>query len=135
VKALRSSETSGRSYSTTRCKIKKKPIFLYQPRCICHHFNPLNTDLNRICHLLALLGAQHIFHVSGLRVNTLTKCTLEVINVRERKELENFAPCINLRNAVFWVITQPLVAISYRRFGTTYRSHRQGSRMKKKRNK
>ena len=32
-------------------------------------FNPLNTELNPICHLLALLGAHHIFHVSGLRVN------------------------------------------------------------------
>ena len=30
--------------------------------------NPLKTKLNPICHLLALLGAHHIFHVSGLRV-------------------------------------------------------------------
>jgi len=32
-------------------------------------FNPLNAELNPICHLLALLGAHHVFHVSGLRVN------------------------------------------------------------------
>jgi len=32
-------------------------------------FNPLKADLNPICHLLALLGAPYIFHVSGLRVN------------------------------------------------------------------
>ena len=31
-------------------------------------FNPLNAELNPICHLLALLGVRHIFHVSGLRV-------------------------------------------------------------------
>jgi hypothetical protein len=31
-------------------------------------FNPSNTELNPICHMLALLGAHHIFHVSGLRV-------------------------------------------------------------------
>ena len=31
--------------------------------------NPLNAELNPICHLLALLGAHHILHVSGLRVN------------------------------------------------------------------
>ena len=31
--------------------------------------NPLNAELNPIFHLLALLGAHHIFHVSGLRVN------------------------------------------------------------------
>jgi len=33
--------------------------------------NPLNVKLKPICHLLALLGAYHIFHVSGLRVNIL----------------------------------------------------------------
>jgi len=33
------------------------------------NFNPLNTELNPICHLLALLGARHIFHVSRARVN------------------------------------------------------------------
>jgi hypothetical protein len=33
------------------------------------HFNPLNTELNTNCHLLALLGAHLIFDVSGLRVN------------------------------------------------------------------
>ena len=32
-------------------------------------FNPLNAELNPICHLLALLRAHHILHVSGLRVN------------------------------------------------------------------
>jgi hypothetical protein len=31
-------------------------------------FNPLNAELNPICHLLALLGAHHILHVGGLRV-------------------------------------------------------------------
>jgi len=31
-------------------------------------FNPLKTELNPICHLLALL-AHHILHVSGVRVN------------------------------------------------------------------
>jgi hypothetical protein len=30
--------------------------------------NPLNAELNPICHRLALLGAHHIFHVSWLRV-------------------------------------------------------------------
>ena len=31
--------------------------------------NPLNAKLNSICHLLALLGAHHILHVSRIRVN------------------------------------------------------------------
>jgi len=32
--------------------------------------NPLNAELNPICHFLALLGAHHIFHVSEIRVNS-----------------------------------------------------------------
>jgi len=31
-------------------------------------FNPSNVELNPIFHLLALLGARHILHVSGIRV-------------------------------------------------------------------
>ena len=34
-------------------------------------FNPLIAELNPICHLLALLGAHHILHVSRIRVNFL----------------------------------------------------------------
>jgi hypothetical protein len=34
--------------------------------------NPLNAKLNPICHLLALLGAHHILHVSRIRVNIQT---------------------------------------------------------------
>ena len=34
------------------------------------NINPLHAKLNPICHLLASLEAHHIFHVSGLRVNT-----------------------------------------------------------------
>jgi len=32
------------------------------------HETRLRAELNLICHLLALLGAHYIFHVSGLRV-------------------------------------------------------------------
>ena len=31
-------------------------------------FNPLNAELNPICHLLALAGAHHFVHVSRVRV-------------------------------------------------------------------
>jgi len=31
--------------------------------------NPLNAELNPIYHLLALLGAHHILHISRVRVN------------------------------------------------------------------
>jgi len=31
-------------------------------------FNPLNAELNPICHLLALLETHHILHISRIRV-------------------------------------------------------------------
>jgi len=33
------------------------------------YINPLNAELNPICHLLTLLGAHHVLHVSRIRVN------------------------------------------------------------------
>jgi len=36
------------------------------------YINPLNAELNPICYLLALLGAQHFLHVSRIRVKSLT---------------------------------------------------------------
>jgi hypothetical protein len=33
--------------------------------------NPLNAKLNPFCHLLAVLGAHHILHISGLMVITI----------------------------------------------------------------
>jgi hypothetical protein len=36
--------------------------------CLCLILNPLNAKLNPICHLLALLGAHHILHISRIRV-------------------------------------------------------------------
>jgi hypothetical protein len=35
------------------------------------HINPLNTELNPICHLLALVGAHHIPHISRVSVNMI----------------------------------------------------------------
>jgi hypothetical protein len=35
-------------------------------------FNPLNTELNPICHLLTLLGDHHIFYISRVRVKHFT---------------------------------------------------------------
>jgi len=58
--------------------------------------NPLNAELNAICHLLALLWAHHIFHVSRIRVNLGTwriiiKCILrelqcECVDRTQRKQ-------------------------------------------------
>jgi len=36
------------------------------------YLNPLNAELNPICHLLALLGAHPIFHINRIRVKLPT---------------------------------------------------------------
>jgi hypothetical protein len=47
--------------------------------------NPLKAELNPICHLLALLGAHHILHVSGLRVKFLSLNVQRRSNFSENK--------------------------------------------------
>jgi len=47
------------------------------------YVNPLKTELNPICHLLALLGAQHTFHISRIRVNSGSQHTI-VTNKRNK---------------------------------------------------
>ena len=42
--------------------------FEFSKNIISNFINPLNAELNLICHLLALLGAHHILHVSRIRV-------------------------------------------------------------------
>jgi len=42
--------------------------------------NPLNAELNPICHLLTLLGAHHILHVSRIRVNVKYPSYLSDLN-------------------------------------------------------
>ena len=49
-------------------------------------FYPLNADLNTICHLLALLGAHHIFHVGRIRVNDLY-CSPIIVRVIKSKNM------------------------------------------------
>ena len=49
-----------------------------------YQFNPLNAELNPTSHLLALLGAHRIFHVSGLRVKVRRKTSKEAIFGRTR---------------------------------------------------
>jgi hypothetical protein len=41
------------------------------------YINPLNAELNPICHLLALLGGTNIVVVSRLRVNPFSKTVLK----------------------------------------------------------
>jgi hypothetical protein len=56
------SKTLSKAYNI---KIKKSEPLAYTK---ITHTNPLNAKLNSICYLLALLGAHHILHVSGVGV-------------------------------------------------------------------
>ena len=51
----------------------KRPVFLIPSRTL-HPIplNPLSAQLNPICNLLALLGTQHILHVSRTGVKSVT---------------------------------------------------------------
>ena len=55
------------SWTIIRFCIKPMVIFFIDMKYI-YIFNTLNAELNPICHLLALLGAHHILHVSRKRV-------------------------------------------------------------------
>jgi hypothetical protein len=41
-----------------------------------HNIKPSKTQLNPICHLLALLGAHHILHISRIRVKVGSKMAI-----------------------------------------------------------
>ena len=65
------------SYSCVSCSdnILSAPFFSHVSAVlflVCN-INLLNTELNPICHLLALLGAHPIFHISRIRVNITMK--------------------------------------------------------------
>jgi hypothetical protein len=44
------------------------PLWKNLVPCEYNSISPLNAELNPICHVLALLGSHHIFHVSRIRV-------------------------------------------------------------------
>jgi hypothetical protein len=50
-------------FATTSEKVPNNCTFFS-----CSVLNPINAELNPICHLLALLEAYHILHVSSIRV-------------------------------------------------------------------
>ena len=49
-------------------------------------FNPLNAELNPICHVLALLEPHHILHFSRIKVNEsgIQKITQTEKNINEK---------------------------------------------------
>jgi len=54
-----------------------------------NQFNPLNAELNPICHLLALLGAHHILHVSRIRVKKGHQPRINIVKFEKGDLLAN----------------------------------------------
>jgi hypothetical protein len=55
-------------YTVGVCNQVNLLILYYISSSLVNLINPLNAELNLICHLLALLGAHHVLHVSRIRV-------------------------------------------------------------------
>jgi hypothetical protein len=77
-----------------------------------------------------VLSLNHTMKLDLLRVI----CMRVVLSLCSIRLLCEFGLATNvetrmMRTALFWVITQRVVVISCRRFGATYRSHHQGSRI------
>jgi hypothetical protein len=53
-----------------RIKTNEELDKLIKHKIIINYINPLKAKLNLICHLLALLGAHLIFHISRIRVKS-----------------------------------------------------------------
>jgi hypothetical protein len=74
--------------------------------------NPISTQLNPICHFVALLGAQHILHVSRIRANNdyLIVMDLKVFTFRAVRSCsvscQRAAPCDPQLKGLkyFWII-------------------------------
>ena len=70
-------------------------IYKYPRKNSVHFFlfNPLNAELNPIRHLLALVGARHIVHVSRIRVN-IAKWSSTMHGTNNIKFILTPVPCI-----------------------------------------
>jgi hypothetical protein len=67
--------------------------------------NHLNAELNPICHLLALLGAHHILHVSRIRVNFVSE-NRAVYDLTWRNTIQVTEYNITWRMRFAWWITK-----------------------------
>jgi hypothetical protein len=72
----------------------------------------------------AVLSVQFSYALYNVDLEGTIRFRLSVTELRFSFHL----PSTLVKTALLWVITQPVLVIPYRRFGTTYLSHSQGSR-------
>jgi hypothetical protein len=82
--------------------------------------NPLKADLNPICHLLALLGAHPILHISRIRVNILVSRVYSTNNSMESLIIANEESFleVNAGNTKYMVLLRDQNARRYRSIKT-----------------
>jgi hypothetical protein len=61
---------------------------------------PLNTQLNPICDLLALLEAHHILHVSRIRVNIESAYSARAFGIEFFISNNRYIDCLSLTSAI-----------------------------------
>ena len=88
------------------------------------------TEINKLCNVASCwlylkIGTVYIRTLYHCCRGACLSCTLKAEVSPER-----FKSLTGLRTALFWVITQRVVVVPYRNFGTTYRSHFQGHPLK-----
>ena len=67
--------------------------------------NPLNAELSPICHLLVLLEAHQIFHVSGLRFNIMLVSTIFRLKKKRQRDstTAETLPCSSFAPILLWL--------------------------------
>jgi hypothetical protein len=73
-------------------------------------FNPLNAELNPICHLLALLGNHPILHVNRIRVKVYKSVHHHTVSNKSTNLMKKFIQFITdiyLQLNMFWVSSRP----------------------------
>ena len=90
--------------------------------------NPLNTELNPICHLLVLLGAHHILHISRIRVNHVTHIATNQFQKVKRyfesrhvrllyiKSLSHHFSAVTWHNFILWLVQKLRFILYYKLF-------------------
>jgi len=92
----------------------KKNVCVVHCKACRKLFNPLNAKLNPICHLLALLGAHHILHISRISVKLLLKNGMATTAVSMLYKLTNlFRPFLLDSSLWLYVLNKQQVSCKY----------------------
>ena len=94
-------------------------------RIVCFLFSSFHYPSRYSVHVLGLCFPSFLIARQLLSARYFLVCNTACNNFRNKNRLFISSP------ALFWVITQRIVVISCRHFGTIYRSDPQGSRIKK----